>query len=161
MRRQHLPWFVLSVLALLLLTGGCSLLPQTASPPSSVPGEPGSPSAPPHTAPPSPAQALHGWAVGFATHGCVGCIDTPVVLHAHNGKVWSLEPSGLGKATLHQVLFVNRQNGWILGTDETADASIVLTTTDAGRTWRAQSVPGSAAKASLHGVYFLRPSAGS
>ncbi|MDA8065545.1 MAG: hypothetical protein M0031_08610 [Thermaerobacter sp.] len=104
---------------------------------------------------------MHGWAVGFATHGCVGCIDTPVVLHAHNGKVWSLEPSGLGKATLHQVLFVNRQNGWILGTDETADASIVLTTTDAGRTWRAQSVPGSAAKASLQGVYFLRPSAGS
>ncbi len=89
--------------------------------------------------------ARFGWAM---------TTDGRVLRTADGGKQWELV-SAFGRHRIRQIQFVNREDGWVLSASSESGSSFVWITTDGGRTWHRQQLPGH-----IDSLDFVSPSRG-
>ncbi len=76
------------------------------------------------------------------THGWVVGPSNLIAATTDGGKTWTTQVPAMADRNLDDVDFVNRTQGWAVGSlGFTADAPYVVATTDGGRTWRSQTLP--------------------
>jgi photosystem II stability/assembly factor-like uncharacterized protein len=95
------------------------------------------------------ADSSHGWATGFAANG--GVIAT-----TDGGAAWSAQTVPAGSNPV-AVDFVDANNGWIVGMDQSSFAGEVLNSSNGGATWTRQNPPSAA---NYNAVSFANSSAG-